>query len=118
MKKLWMIVLTAVLLLGTAGCGKEEKPSPAPEASAKPEISEPINSDTHGEEKRIIGKISDIKNVMFILDDGRDAYVFPLEEGTTLEGIQDGDQVQVTYTGELSLTGDSELNTVKVEKIK
>ena len=51
MKKLWMIVLTAVLLLGTAGCGKEEKPSPAPEASAKPEISEPINSDTHGEEK-------------------------------------------------------------------
>jgi hypothetical protein len=55
---------------------------------------------------------------MFILDDGRDAYVFPLEEGTTLEGIQDGDQVQVTYTGELSLTGDSELNTVKVEKIK
>ena len=35
-----------------------------------------------------------------------------------LEGIQDGDQVQVTYTGELSLTGDSELNTVKVEKIK
>ena len=70
------------------------------------------------EEKTITGKISDIKNVMFILDDGRDAYVFPLEEGTTLEGIQDGDQVQVTYTGELSLTGDSELNTVKVEKIK
>lgn len=120
MKKLWMIALTTVLLFSAVGCGREKKPSPAPEAAAKPEISEPIkSSDTHElEEKTITGKISDIKNVMFILDDGRDAYVFPLEEGTTLKGIQDGDQVQVTYTGELSLTGDSELNTVKVEKIK
>lgn len=120
MKKLWMIALTTILLFSAAGCGKEKKPSPTPEATPSPEISEPIKSPgTSGsEEKTITGKISEIKNVMFVLDDGQDAYVFPLEEGTTLEGIQDGDQVQVTYTGELSLTGDSELNTVKVEKIK
>lgn len=53
---------------------------------------------------------------MFILDDGKDAYVFPIDENFKMEGIKDGDQVTVTYTGELSVTGDTEFTTVKVEK--
>ncbi len=54
---------------------------------------------------------------MFILDDGKEAYVFPIDENFQMDGIQDGDQVQVTYTGELSVTGDTELTTIKVEKV-
>ena len=51
---------------------------------------------------------------MFILDDGKEAYVFPIDENFKMDGIQDGDQVQVTYTGELSVTGETELTTIKV----
>ena len=54
---------------------------------------------------------------MFILDDGKEAYVFPIDENFKMDGIQDGDQVQVTYTGELSVTGDTEFTTIKVEKV-
>ena len=75
MRKIVMIILTAGLLLGTAACqAKEDKPTPplTPEAAESPSTSET----KQGEEKTITGKISDIKNVMFILDDGKEAYVF------------------------------------------
>ena len=116
MRKIVMIILTAGLLLGTAACqSKEDKPIPplTPKAAESPSTSET----KQGEEKTITGKISDIKNVMFILDDGKEAYVFPIDENLQMDGIQDGDQVQVTYTGELSVTGDTELTTIKVEKV-
>lgn len=122
MRKIVMIILTAGLLLGTAACqSKEDKPTPTPEVTPPltPEAAEtPSTSETkQGEEKTITGKISDIKNVMFILDDGKEAYVFPIDENFKMDGIQDGDQVQVTYTGELSVTGDTEFTTIKVEKV-
>ena len=116
MRKIVMIILTAGLLLGTAACqAKEDKPTPplTPEAAESPSTSET----KQGEEKTITGKISDIKNVMFILDAGKEAYVFPIDENFKMDGIQDGDQVQVTYTGELSVTGETELTTIKVEKV-
>lgn len=116
MRKIVMIILTAGLLLGTAACqSKEGKPTPTltPGAAESPSTSET----KQGEEKTITGKISDIKNVMFILDDGKEAYVFPIDENFQMDGIKDGDQVQVTYTGELSVTGDTELTTIKVEKV-
>ena len=128
MKKIVMIILAAGLLFGAAACqSKEDKTTPTPEATSsmpeatpadKPETTEPTMAPEakQGEEKTITGKINDIKNVMFILDDGKDAYVFPIDENFKMEGIKDGDQVTVTYTGELSVTGDTEFTTVKVEK--
>ena len=101
MKKIVMIILTAGLLFGAAACqSKEDKTTPTPEATSsmpeatpadKPETTEPTMAPEakQGEEKTITGKICDIKN---------------------------GDQVTVTYTGELSVTGDTEFTTVKVEK--
>ncbi len=117
MRKIVMIILTAGLLLGTAACqSKEDKLTPSLTPGGMPES--PSTSETkQGEEKTITGKISDIKNVMFILDDGKEAYVFAIDENFQMDGIKDGDQVQVTYTGELSVTGDTEFTTIKVEKV-
>lgn len=116
MKKIVMIILAAGLLFGAAACqSKEDKTTPAD----KPETAEPTRAPEgkQGEEKTITGKISDIKNVMFILDDGKEAYVFPIDENFKMDGIKDGDQVRVTYTGELSVIDDTELTTIKVEKV-
>lgn len=115
MMRKYLIAACGLMLL--AGCSKTpaaQKPETTPNSENTP-VSSP-QSDR--EENTISGTISDIKNVMFILNDGKDSYVFPIDENQPLSmnGIQDGDSVTVTYTGTLSLTGDTEFIPIKVVK--
>lgn len=88
MKRIFALVLAGMLVL--CGCGGKTQP----EQSGAPEG------------KTLTGTLEEKKDFMFIVtDDAGNSYAFDLD-GTTPEGLDScsaGDQVTVTYTGELSV---------------
>ena len=86
MKRIFVCLLAAVLLLACAGCGGK-----------KPETAE---------EKTLTGTLDEVKDFMFVVTD-KDGVSYALTfEGNAPEGLSErevGDRVTVTYTGELSV---------------
>ena len=84
----WMLALTLLL----CGCGGKGQPVQT-------------ESQNNQEEKTLTGTLEEKKDFMFIgTDEYGESYVFGLENGTP-EGLaecNEGDQVTVCYTGELS----------------
>ena len=78
MKRIFVCLLAAVLLLACAGCGA----------------------------KTLTGTLDEVKDFMFVVtDDNGDSYALTFE-GNAPEGLSErevGDRVTVTYTGELSV---------------
>ena len=87
MKRIFVCLLAAVLLLACAGCGGKK-------------------SGESGEEKTLTGTLDEVKDFMFVVtDDNGDSYALAFEGGAP-EGLAEqevGDRVTVTYTGELSV---------------
>ena len=87
MKRIFVCLLAAVLLLACAGCGAKK-------------------AEESVEEKTLTGTLDEVKDFMFVVtDDNGDSYALTFE-GNAPEGLSErevGDRVTVTYTGELSV---------------
>ncbi len=113
-------VIMTTLVLAT-GCGaKEPAKTPAP---SKAETEAVKNEETVKREKEdaetssITGTIEDIKDFMFTIVDGADAYSLSFDEKPKgLSEVKEGDEVTVTYTGELSVVDAFTGTVISVEK--
>lgn len=130
MKKKNLVIAVIAVLMMTAGCTAQGKNETTPAATAGTEVS---GAETAGEtetgepaqaqsekESVITGIISDIKSFMFVITDkeGRE-YVLSFDQGKEPKGfssVKDGDQVTVTYTGELDETEAFTGTVISVEK--
>ena len=111
-KNLMLAVFTVLMLTaGTETTGAEA--AGAEETGAQGQAQS-------GEKSVITGTISDIKSFMFVITDKeRHEYVLTFEQGKEPEGlsaVKDGDQVTVTYTGELNEADAFTGTVISVEK--
>ena len=87
MKRIFVCLLAAVLLLACAGCGAKK-------------------SEESVEEKTLTGTLDEVKDFMFVVtDDNGDSYALTFE-GNAPEGLSErevGDRGTVTDTGELAV---------------
>ena len=88
MKRIFVCLLAAVLLLACAGCGGKKA------------------AEGEETEQTLTGTLDEVKDFMFVVtDDNGDSYALTFE-GNAPEGLSErevGDRVTVTYTGELSV---------------
>lgn len=103
MKHIWYrLVVCALMVLLLAGC---KAPSSGGKESPKP-VSTPETTQTSDapapEGKTLNGVINRIDDYLILLTD--DGVYQPMDFGTgiTMEGFEEGDRVEVTYTGELN----------------
>lgn len=107
MKKAMTLVLSVLLLAGIAACGAagaQPSDTPAPTGTAQAQ--------------NFTGKVQENKLFMITLeDDAGNAYVFGTEAigEAAMNGFKAGDQVTVTYTGDLSEVGGL-LEATSIEK--
>ena len=77
-------------------------------------------ADSEAEEKTMTGTIEEIKDFMFIVTDkDGNAYEFDFDADAKPDGldqVEEGDQVQVTYTGEVSEVDPFTGTVISVEK--
>ena len=99
MKRAFVYLLAALMLLACAGCGGKASPGVT-------SGSEPSGSEKTEAEHTLTGTLDEVKDFMFVVtDDQGESYALTFE-GKSPEGLEDravGDRVTVTYTGELSV---------------
>ena len=112
MKKVICFLMT-ILLLGLllAGCGSPKKDKNAKEEeketvseSGEGEIEEAVDETEESEaegEKVIHGIINRIGDYLVLLTEDGEYQAMDFGEGITADGFEEGDSVDVTYTGEL-----------------
>lgn len=121
-------VIMTTLVLAT-GCGaKEPAKTPAPskaeteavknEETVKSEESANVPAEREdAETSSITGTIEDIKDFMFTIVDGADAYSLSFDEKPKgLSDVKEGDKVTVTYTGDLSVVDAFTGTVISVER--
>ena len=84
----------------------------------KAEADDKTQADNTDTEQTVTGTIDEIKDFMFIVtDDSGNSYEFSFEtKPDGLDNVQAGDQVKVTYTGELSEVDAFTGKIISVEK--
>lgn len=84
----------------------------------KAEADDKTQTDNTDTEQTVTGTIDEIKDFMFIVtDDSGNSYEFSFEtKPDGLDNVQAGDQVKVTYTGELSEVDAFTGKIISVEK--
>lgn len=98
MKRTASLLLLGAMLLSLAACGKPTAPAEtAPTETAPVEETAAPND---AEEHAVSGIVNRLGDYLTLLAD--DEYlVFDLGEGVSTEGLEEGDQVTVVYTGDL-----------------
>lgn len=102
-----MVCLMMTLLLAAAcltACG-------AAGGGAKDSKSTPAISEEKGAEKVVHGTINRIDNYLVLLTDDGEYQIMDYGDGVTLDDYAEGDQVNVTYTGELGVEGSNPVIT-------
>ena len=98
MKRTASRLLLGAMLLSLAACGK-----PAAPAETAPTETAPVEetaAPNDAEEHAVSGIVNRLGDYLTLLAD--DEYlVFDLGEGVSTEGLEEGDQVTVVYTGDL-----------------
>ena len=111
MKKRNLIAVLMMTAALAAGCGAKADtttaaPTQAETTQAETTQSETIQSESQKTEEKtesVTGKIEEIKDFMFTIESDKGTYAMTFD--TAPEGLSDvkeGDEVTVTYTGELS----------------
>ncbi len=73
------------------------------------------------EQSTLTGTLDEVKDFMFVVTDSEGTpYAFPFEgeKPSGLEDLKSGDEVIVTYTGELSEVDNFEGEIISIEKVK
>lgn len=105
LKKILCITALASVLTIISACGK----------------SADIENDVQTESSAFTGTVEEKKDFMLIVADNQNnAYPFTFddEDDLDLDDIQVGDEVKVTYTGEVSMVDPFTGKVISVEKIK
>ena len=106
MKKRNLIAVLMMTAALAAGCGAKAETTTAAPTQAETTQSETIQSESQKTEEKtesVTGKIEEIKDFMFTIESDKGTYAMTFD--TAPEGLSDvkeGDEVTVTYTGELS----------------
>lgn len=119
-KKTYAVLLAGLLTLSlAAGCGQKAADNAnAEQSNVQSEVQQ---SDASAEEKQsqtLTGTVEEIKDFMFIVADENGAeYEFSFDEKPQgLENVAVGDNVKVTYTGEVSEVDAFNGTVLSVEK--
>ena len=101
MKKWTVLLVTLTLLFTLAACGSEENSSAGNDADP-PQVEDVQTNGSDAEEQTFTGTLEDKTNFMLVVtsEDGS-SYIFDLED-ELVSDAQIGDQVTITYTGDLS----------------
>jgi hypothetical protein len=91
---LLLLLLTLPLSACSSGESAKESKTPAPESSQ----TEPV---IQTEEQVVHGIINRIDDYLVLLTEDGNYLSMDLGEGVTLDGFEEGDNVDVTYTGNL-----------------
>ncbi|MGN8969291.1 hypothetical protein [Intestinimonas sp. HCP28S3_D6] len=134
MKRAASILLVGVMALSLAACGKTAKESPAPATTAPVETTAPVTDTTapmdettpvdetapaetgtpNEEEHAVSGVVNKLEDYL-VLVVGDDYQVFDFAKDLKVDGINEGDEVTVVYTGTL---GDEKTPPVVIEIAK
>lgn len=134
MKRAASILLVGVMALSLAACGKTAKESPAPATTAPVETTAPVTATTapmdettpvdetapaetgtpNEEEHAVSGVVNKLEDYL-VLVVGDDYQVFDFAKDLKVDGINEGDEVTVAYTGTL---GDEKTPPVVIEIAK
>ena len=88
------------MVLSLAACGKTAKESPAP-AAAPVETTAPVETAAANEEEHAIsGVVNKMGDFLTLLVDG-EYLIFDFAKDLKVDGISEGDDVTVVYTGAL-----------------
>ena len=103
MKRTASLLLLGAMLLSLAACGKPAAPAETAPTETAPTETAPVEetaAPNDAEEHAVSGIVNRLGDYLTLLAD--DEYlVFDLGEGVSTEGLEEGDQVTVVYTGDL-----------------
>ena len=100
MKRAASIFLLGAMVLSLAACGKTAKESPAP-AAAPVEATAPVETAAANEEEHAIsGVVNKMGDFLTLLVDG-EYLIFDFAKDLKVDGISEGDDVTLVYTGTL-----------------
>ena len=120
MKKRNLIAVLMMTAALAAGCGAKADTTTAAPTQAETTQSETIQSESQKTEEKtesVTGKIEEIKDFMFTIESDKGIYAMTFD--TAPEGLSDvkeGDEVTVTYPGELSEVDAFTGTIISVEK--
>lgn len=128
MKRAASIFLLGAMVLSLAACGKTAKESPAPATTAPVETTTPVTDTTapvdetapaetaaaNEEEHAISGVVNKMGDFLTLLVDG-EYLIFDFAKDLKVDGISEGDDVTVVYTGALD---NEETPPVAIEIVK
>lgn len=124
------MIMAAVIMTALAGCSSGQKTETVP--AVQEEVQDPAETEEPAEasgqeesedqeQHTLTGTIQEIKDFMFVVVDPEDhayALSFEGEKPEGLEDVKEGDEVVVTYTGELSEVDHFYGQILSVEKVK
>ncbi len=120
MKKRNLITVLMMTAALAAGCGAKAETTTAAPTQAETTKAETTQAETTQSEttqESVTGKIEEIKDFMFTIESDKGTYAMTFD--TAPEGLSDvkeGDEVTVTYTGELSEVDAFTGTIISVEK--
>lgn len=125
MKKIISFMLTFVLVLSLAACsilggeeGKKKETEQVQTSSGETETNQQSGKveEQDGSEAQVVrGIINKIDSYLVLLVGEGEYQIMDLGEGVTLDQFSEGDEVDVTYTGELGLDDSSPVATAIVK---
>lgn len=111
-----MLLLATIFTFCLAGCGEKQPVSGGtPENSQSQASGTNPNKGNEAKQSTMVGIVNRLENPLVILDE-KDQYLKFDVENVSLDGIEDGDQVEITYTGTLSEDSTDLVATAIVQK--
>ena len=106
MKRKICLVLTLVLVVfALSACGKADSGKKTDDGSSQPQSTEKV------EEKKVSGIINRMGDYLVLLTGDGEYQGMDYGKGVSADGFEEGDSVEITYTGELGVEGSNPVIT-------
>ena len=106
MKRKICLVLTLVLVVfALSACGKADSGKKTDDGSSQPQSTEKV------EEKKVSGIINRMGDDLVLLTGDGEYQGMDYGKGVSADGFEEGDSVEITYTGELGVEGSNPVIT-------